>query len=584
MLAALAAVAVHAARAGAQEFVRQSLLIAPLRSDSTPRAARDARQVADVAHERLARLIDAKAVDLVERYRLENFLVTSSYRRDAILTEGELHIIARQMRLDEVVFGRVSVERGTITVATRLSLLRKRGLQQPLPVIHASTAAQAGEALAREIAAARAQLTGLRRCENALTVADRATAIREAERAIRAYPRAVPARGCLMAALIEVKTPADSVRRVADGALAIDTASVYASTVRAQALEAEKRTAEAVAQWTRVFPMDPENVELEVAVVDAMLRLQRPAAALADVRELQQRFPEEPRLPRLAFRAHAALARWKDAAALGDSLERTDAPFRADSNYTARHIEALRQVGDTLGALELTLRGMRRHPDDSRIYLQYLQLLGGESQVALPRGLTRFPDVPELYVLAAATARKAGNRAVAIRAAHEALKRDSTLTTQYLQLAELLLEEGRADSAEHVIARAPRAGDGVELVRSYAIGRGVTLLRAAGDTAAAKQRSAVTFLMLADSLASHEDSRAYVAAATLQLARNQLVLASKSKGCADSRSADSTLGISASAIERGLGETSGGAEIRQAFDAMRAAVDQATKVWCKDKG
>jgi tetratricopeptide (TPR) repeat protein len=440
-----------AGRTHAQEFVKQLLLIAPLRADSASGAAsgalaKFARQIADVARSRVDRALNEKDVEVLPQFRLEKIFVESGYDRDAVLSEGEIRIVARQMRVDEVVHGRVAQKNGAFLVAARLALSRNWGMQQPLPLVRAATATLAGT----------------------------------------------------------------------DEVLALDTANTYAAVIRAEALESEHRPSEAAAQWSRVYIMQPDSLLLGVSIVEALLRLQKPAAALTDAREL------------------AALAHWKEAAALGDSLERDDAAFRADSNYTTRHIEALRQSGDTLAALECSVRGVRRYPTDSRIYLQYLQLLGVESAVALPRGLAKFPDVPELFVLAASTARKTGNRTAAIRAGLEAIKRDSSLTQQYLQISELLLEDNRPDSALKILARAPRTSEQSELLRGYAIGRGVTLLTA-----------------------------------------------SKSRVCGDSRSADATLIISASAIDRGLGESANVAEIKTAFDAMRVAVDNATKVLCK---
>ena len=167
VFSALVAVAALARAAAAQEFIRQSHFIAPLRSAGAAHADRTARQVAEVARDRTERLINPKEVDPLAIYSYEKFLVESGYNRDVVLTDGEVRLIARQMRLDEIVVGLVTVDRGTLTVVARLAILRNWGMQQPLPVIHATTAAQAGEALAREVVAARTQFTGLRRCENA---------------------------------------------------------------------------------------------------------------------------------------------------------------------------------------------------------------------------------------------------------------------------------------------------------------------------------------------------------------------------------------------------------------------------------
>jgi hypothetical protein len=571
--------------ASAQEFVRQSLLIAPFRVDSTlngsPIESRVARQVAEVTRARVTQRADSRAVKVLEGYRLDNLLLELNYKPQVILGDAELRFFGQQLRADEVLLARVSQRDGMITLSPRLTVLRSWGMQQPLPTVEAATAALAGDALAREIISARAQFTGLRRCENAMARGDRATAAREAESAIRSYPQAVIARDCLLAALINGTTSADSVRRVADDVLAIDSTNLFAAVMRADALEAEHRPADAGAQWRRVYALRSDSLALGIRVVEALLRVQRPAEALADATDLQARLGANATLRRLAFRAHAALAHWKDVAVLGDSLEHEDEVFRTDANYAARFIEGLRQSADSLGALEIAVRAVRRHPADARVYLQYLQLLGIETLQALPRGLTTFPEVPELYVMAASAARQAGKRADARRATREAIRRDSSLTAQYLTLADLFVEDHHPDSAAATLARAPRRGDQTELLRTYSIARGLLLLRAAGDSLPTQQRAAVAMLILADSVESRVDSRAYVAAATLQLARSQLLLASTSRLCADSRLAFETLAVSESAIDRGLGDSANAVEITTMFATMRRAVDNATSVLCK---
>ena len=214
----------------------------------------------------------------------------------------------------------------------------------------------------------------------------------------------------------------------------------------------------------------------------------------------------------------------------------------------------------------------------------YVRLVGGESGAALLRGIARFPSTPDFCVLAAKSARDAGKRREAIAATAAAVRADPGLSQGYLQMAELWFEEQLPDSALGVLRRAPRNGDGVEMLRSYAIGRGARVLRASADTAPALRRIAVGFLSLADSIESREDSRGYVAAAMLQLARSELVLAAKTRDCAEIRRADAALGSSSSAIERGVGASDSAQELKQAWDAMRSAVDNAARVLCRSPG
>lgn len=556
------------------------MLIVPFRSDSSAGGANVANAVADMVRERTSRRIGRRELEVLGAYHLNNLLRQSDYNRRAVLNETELRLVASRLRADETIYGSLTRVRDTLVLTARLARLRNWRLQQPLPAVRAATPALLGEQLAIEIVKARAQLTGLRRCENALATGQRSTAVREAERAIRAYPQAVIARDCLITALFDGRTAADSLLVVCDDVLALDSGNTVANVVRAQSLEALRRRDAAARQWSRVYALHRDSLPLGVAAVDALLRLAQPQEALEDARALHARFGANAALRRLTFRAHAQLGEWKQAAILGDSLELEDEVFRSDSAYATRYVEALRQIGDTLAALELGVRNVRRFPGDARLYLQYLQILSGEQLVALPRALTRFPDAPAFPLLAATMARRAGNRPEAMRATREALRRDSTLAQPYLALAEYFLEEQRPDSAVRVLERAPRTGDGAESLRSYAIARGLGVLRTAGDSLAEQQQAAMELLLLADTIASRTDSRAYVAAAALQRARNQLVTASRTRRCADLDQADGTLALSASAIARGLGDGANTSEIVEAFAAMRAAVDRARPLLC----
>ncbi len=568
----------------AQEFTQQLLLVVPFRADSAPGALEDAHRVSDGVRNRLGKLLPERDVDVLSNTRLNALLVKSNYRRNAQMSDIETRLAASELRADEIVFGRVHREGRTFVVHARLARIRGWNMQQPLPVVRANTAESAAELVTGEVLKARTQLTGLRRCENALAASDLATAARSAEQAIRVYPRAVIARDCLIAALRDGTTGADSLLRVSDDALALDSNNTFAEVARAQSLEALKRSREAVAQWNRLYAQHYDSLTLGVTVVEALLRLQQPRTALDDARALEKRFGDKPELRRLRFRAFSQLQQYAQAAHLGDSLELEDATFRADSAYMVRHVDALRLSGDTMGALEMGVRAVRRFPGDARLYLQYLQLMGTEQTVALPRGLARFPDVPELRLLAAREARRSGNRRVAIRETSAAIARDSALTTQYLALADLHLEDNHADSALLVLRRAPRTGDQVETVRSYVLARGLQLLRAAADTAPARQRVALQLLLLADSVDSREDSRATVAAASLQVARSHLVDAFRTNACADVQLADTMLALSAQVIARGLGSGGNIAEINAAYDAMRKATTDALAVRCKTGG
>lgn len=564
-----------------QEFTQQTLLVAPLHPEGSNRVA---RQVAGALRSRLNRLAVRRELFVVGTDTIEILAERAGFRVDTVFgVDATLDLARRMLRADEIVVGTVVSRQGYVEVETYLHLARDWRLRQPLPIVRATNPNAAADTLAAEIMQARAQMTGLRRCENAARAGDNALAARSAEEAIRLYPRSTLARTCLAMVVRFTDASSDSVRRLADHILALDSTNIVAAVIRAHALTSMERTTTAAQAWQHVLTLRPDSTPIAVVAVEQLLRMGRPELALAGARRLAARHPDEPYFSRLAFRAHIALGAWRDAAALGDSLDHADLDFRNDSTYSIRHVEALRTIGDTLGALAKSARVVKQHTGDVGLYLQYLKLVNGENSAALARGLAQFPGSSELNVMAARAAVTAGKRQEAIAALRAAVSADSTLTQGYLQMAELWFEEGFPDSALAVMQRAPRSGE-TALMRAYAIARGRQLIRNANDSTPEAWMRGVALFALADTLDSQPDSRALLAAATLQLARTDLVAATQQRTCPDAQRAGSTLDISSAALGRGVGEGSGAAELQEAYGAMRAAVANAVKVLCTGGG
>lgn len=571
-------------RGQAQEFTRQEVFVAQFRSDTAGGLPARARELVELTRNKLEKPLEKSGAHGLEGYKIANYFQRTDLKKTVVLNDAELRILATELRADETVHGQLARQDGQFVLRARIGRLRSWGLQQPLPTLRNAALPALADQLVQEVLKARAQMTPLRRCENALLRGDRAVAVREAEAAIRAYPGATIARDCLLSALLDGNGDARTLLAVADTTLGIDSTNTVAAVTRAQALEALKRTASAVQAWERVYALHPDSAQLASSATEALLRLQEPAKALRQIRAMQARFGARAEFRRLAFRAHTSLNQWAAAAALGDTLERDDPPFRADSNYVSRYIEALRQTNDTLAAIEIGARAVRRHPGDARIYGQYLALITTEQPVVLPRALARFPNVPDFRLLAANSARKSGDRKAAIENTKAAVESDSATLQPYLALAEDYLQEQLPDSALRVLQRAPRGGTDSERLRSYALARGVALLRtASGDSVTLAQRIALGMLTLADSLRSAEDSRSVVAAAALQQARAYLIAAGRTKSCPDLDPMNAALALASTAVSAGIGDGVSATEIQGALAAMLGAGDQARALYCKPK-
>jgi hypothetical protein len=577
LLVAVTCIVAGAAVARAQEFTTQTLLVAPFDAEN----ARLSRAIERGARSRLARAANRREVRVIGSDTIESSLRRAGYREDVRLGLGETRLLSRMMRADEVVVGVVAAKGNFVHVNAHIVLPRDWRLRQPLPLIRATTPAAAADTLSQYVMRARAQMIGLRRCENAMREDDHARAIKSAEEGVSSYSASTLARTCLAVALRLSGTRSDSVIRVAEAVLSRDSLSIVAAVVRARSLA---DSSAALAAWSYVLQLRPDSIDLGLSAVEELLRLHDAERALQGAQLLLAIHKDEPRVRRVSFRAFIALARWKEAATLGDSLDWQDVAFRSDSTYAIRHIEALRLSGDTLSALSKSARSVKEFPSDKSLYLQYAQIVKAEDGAVFPRGLALFPEASELHVLAAREAVAAGKRRDALASLGAAVQSDSTLTQGFLQMAELWFGEEQPDSAIAAIARAPRGGARSELVRTYAIARGRQMIRAVPDTAFLIWRRAIALFSLADSVDSREDTRGLLAASNLQVARGSLVVSQKTRDCPNATRASETLGVTALMLERGVGEGATADQLREAYDQMRPIAEAATKSYCPPPG
>jgi tetratricopeptide (TPR) repeat protein len=382
---------------------------------------------------------------------------------------------------------------------------------------------------------------------------------------------------------------ADSILRLADVILARDSVQIIAATLRAHAAtsvaratrgDASAARSRAMAAWGRVLTLRPDSADLAVEAVETYLQLSRPREALDALERVDELNPSEIRYPRLRFRALHTLARWPEAAALGDSLELVDRGFSDEPVYALRYVEALANSGDTIRAVAKSAKSVTMHPGEGRLYVQYVELIAGEHTVALTRGLARFPSLAPLRVLAAQRARSRGDATAERSALADAVGADATLSPAYLRLAELWFQDARPDSALRVLTQAPREGESAPMLRAYLVGRGLSALRTAVDSVPETYTMALALLALADSVSSADDSRGLVVAATLQQARAHLVVGAAGRRCEPIRAAEEELVLAAGVLARGVGEGSSATELHEAHAGLQAAVSEAERVIC----
>ncbi len=549
-LLALGAFTIMSARlARAQEtFTRQVILVPVFQGQD--RKLADA--VADAIRSRVQRASKRNEVSVVNEYMMEGILERASIDRT---TSDTFYVksLAREVRADELIQG--SVERvgpRQVRVTARLLLARDNRMLQPIPVVDAPNADSAGAVIAQHVVRVRAQMTSLRRCENAMRDGKPEEAVKLGEAGVAAVPNGVLVRTCTIRAMLAAGAGARDVLMHARRVLETHATSWWALDGAARAHDALKEREEAAAMWRRLAETDTTDLILGRRVVTAMLDGGNAKHAVPLVARLVTQAPDDLELLRLQWQALTATSAWAPAVVVGARLYQDDAEWYGDSSFVWRLALARRSAGDTLRSLSLAAEGVARFPKDSRLYLLYADLVRSDGRTAIARGVERFPDVAELRLLRAQELRTAGKAGEAVVELQRATALDSSSGQGRLALAQAQAELGLLDSAITEARRALVAGADRATVAQFALARGNALYRAANSTRKrADYQVAKDFIALADSVESTPQSQFLLGATALSISQLAATEAPETRACDLSQLASQLLPLAREKITSG---------------------------------
>jgi len=172
--------------------------------------------------------------------------------------------------------------------------------------------------------------------------------------------------------------------------------------------------------------------------------------------------------------------------------------------------------------------------------------------VSVARGLARFPDSGPLHVLAAQQLKKAGQLADALTETRRALAVDPDLPHGLLQVAELQMQLGMADSALATLEQASTHGEPASVVGQFALAKGDALFRAAGVTKRREDfEAARRFLTLSQRLAPTPEAAFLLGASALSVGQAAANEAPAGKSCDLSKLADTSLAEAEANLTKG---------------------------------
>jgi tetratricopeptide (TPR) repeat protein len=555
-----------AATAGAQQkFITQVMIVPAFRSSDRGLGGR----AGDIVRGRMAGAFPRSELRVVSNGDVDDWLRRSGFEENVALSEGELRELARKFRADERIFGTVTRTSGRIRVEAALTLIRDARLSQPL-VGEGASVSEAADLVAREAIAARAQLIPLRQCENFAREGKMSDAAAAASAGVAAYSRAVPARVCLLNALVRLGSKPDTIVSVANAVLSVSPTNPVALEDLAVAYDAADKTSEAAPIWVRLLATDSTNEGLTEKVVNALSREGNAALAEPLIDRGTELHPENLPLLKLRWLVHLAAKDWKGAIASGEQLLARDPATQADPEFYGRLANAYRTDSQPTRALSTAAVGVAKFPENAALFVTYLQMLHAENEAALPRGLAAFPESPELHVLAAQNLKTAGNAAGALAETKRALAANPKLPHGFLQLAQLQVDVGQLDSAFASTQQAAKYGEDSTTVAQFALARGNVLYKAATATQKREDyQTAIKFLALAEQIRPSPQAKFLLGASALSVSQSAATEAPATKSCDLSKLADSSL------TEAEINLVSGGSV---APDAAKTYLDYVAKL------
>jgi len=526
------------ASAGAQQkYTTQIMIVPAFRSSDRGLGGK----AGDIVRGRVAGAFPKAELRVVSGGDMDDWLRRSGFEENVVLSEGELKELAKKFRADERIVGTVARANGKVRIDATLSLIRDQRLSQPLGA-EAATIDAAADAIAKEAITARAQLVPLRQCENFNREGKSREAAVAAGAGIAAFPRAVPARICLLAALHRIEAKPDSIASVARAVLDVAPDNPIALEDLAQAYDALGKTSEASRHWVHLLATDSTSEDLTERVVNALSREGNAKLAQPLIDRGTDLHQDNLMLLKLRWLVHLANSDWKGAITSGEALLSRDPATQADPEFYGRLANAYRADSQPTHALATAASGVAKFPKHAPLYIVYLQLLHNESAAALPRGLAAFPDNAELHVLAAQSLKTSGNASGALEETKRALAANPNLPHGFLQLAQLEFDVGQVDSAFVAMQDATKHGEDSATVAQFALARGNSLYKAATGTQKREDfQRAIKFLELAEHIAPSPQAKFLLGASALSVSQSAATEAPTSKSCELTKLADSSL-------------------------------------------
>ncbi|HVZ78469.1 MAG TPA: tetratricopeptide repeat protein [Gemmatimonadaceae bacterium] len=509
---------------------------------------------ADALRTRIQDESSVRDLYVIPRKDINSYLSSSGYQPDSALSPTDMKELAKLLRADMILDGDVNKAPKGVHVEARLMLSRDISLAQPLPPVDGRDVGDAAAQLERELSAARRQLDGNKKCEDALRNRKPQEAIKAALDAIHEYPNATLARLCLASAYADstLGFPPDSVLRVTNEIATIDPKNAFALRIAYGAYQKKGDDANSVQTLLKLYKLQPTDQSLVTSIIDILGRSD-PAKALPIVDDVLQQNPGDPTILHQKWLLQLRVSDFKGAMSTGEQMVRADTAL-ADSTYYTRMIAAATSDSNNAKAAEYAALAQKKFPKN--------------------------PDYPFLQGVAL---RGAGQYPAAAQAFHRALDIDPKNTRAQLFLAQTYSDMNQPDSMAALANSALAAGGDKSVWGPMLLGPAKNAFDHANQTKDPNDwQQALTLAQRADSVSASAAGKFFIGVASFQIAIDALQKAGPSKSCDLSKKAQDMFTLSQLNMPAGGSIDAGTAQnILGYVQKYSPVADQMVKAYCK---
>jgi tetratricopeptide (TPR) repeat protein len=407
-LAPLAALTLSAALVPAGALRAQGtdvprLLIMPFRSNQKGLGS----QVAEDIRQRIASDISTRQLTVVNKASVCANLEASGFSCDSAPDLLTSRLLAKNLRTEEFLVGLVDTVPGKkVRLTLTMDITEFPDATQTLPVILVNRASDLAEPASKAYQAARKEVPDFIKCMNGLRPGgDLAAAATAAAAAITIYPASTAARVCLANVLVKQNASADSILKVANKVVELDSMNklalgllgdqYHAQQVKFKAAgktdSADIAGGLAVQSWARLIEVDPRNVLLVQDVVAKIALSGYAQKAVPIIQKAVDNNPGDPDLVKLDWQILLAAAAsthdttyFRKAVIIGDEMVHVDTAA-ADTIYFIRQSAAYAALGEVPKAATTMNAGTAKFPLNQSIWAldSQIQRLAGNPQGAL---------------------------------------------------------------------------------------------------------------------------------------------------------------------------------------------------------